>query len=96
MGRELRRKQAKKEGKSLQKEEQQEELKIKRYLIILGIIIFTICVIYIVSALFITKELDWFNKDTSTTNKIVNKTILANEIFKQKEDEYFVYFFSSS
>ena len=46
------------------------------------------------SALFVTKELDWFNKkEETTTNTLVQNTILASEIFKQSEEEYYVYFY---
>ena len=94
MGRELRRKQAKKEGKSLVKEIQTEEKQIEKFVIITLVLIFILSAIYILSALFVTKELDWFNKkENTTTNTLVQNTILASEIFKQKEEEYYVYFY---
>lgn len=93
MGRELRRKQAKKDGRSLKQETLVEENQIKKLIIITLILIFIICVIYLVSALFITKELDWFSKKDNETTNLVTNTILASEIFKQKEEEYYVYFY---
>lgn len=94
MGRELRRKQAKKEGKSLQPEIKEEEKLIKKLIIITAILVFIICTIYVLSALFITKELDWFDKKEEETKETLAKnTILASEIFKQKEEEYYVYFY---
>ena len=93
MGRELRRKQAKKEGKSLKQETLVEENQIKKLIIITLILIFIICVIYLISALFITKELDWFSKKDNETTNLVTNTILASETFKQKEEEYYVYFY---
>ena len=96
MGRELRRKQAKKDGKSLAREEIIETNQIKRYLMTIFIVVGVLAVIYLISALFITKELDWFNKDknetTDNTSTITN-TILASAIFKQKEEVYYVYFY---
>ena len=65
MGRELRRKQAKKEGKSLERENITETNPIKKYLLNIFVIVGVFAIIYLVSALFITKELDWFNKDKS-------------------------------
>ena len=63
-------------------------------MIITLVLVFIVCVIYILSALFVTKELDWFNKDDdSTTQTLVENTIFASEIFKQKEEEYYVYFY---
>ena len=50
--------------------------------------------LYILSALFVTKELNWFNKseETQNTNNVDN-SILASSIFNQKEEEYYVYFY---
>jgi len=95
MGRELRRKQAKKEGKSLEKEEIIEEQHLKKLIINIIIIVIVISIIYLLSASFITKELDWFNKKTEeeTTEEDNTDEILASEIFKQSEEEYYVYFY---
>lgn len=93
MGRELRRKQAKKEGKSLKKEVPSEENKIKKLIFITLLLVFIVCVIYIISALFITKELDWFKEETEKKESLVTNTILASEVFKQAEEEYYVYFY---
>ena len=94
MGRELRRKQAKKERKSLKPEIEKEENEIKKLILITLLLIFIIGVIYLISALFITKELDWFDKsNTETEPVLVSNTILAAETFNQKEEEYYVYFY---
>lgn len=95
MGRELRRKQAKKDGKSLEKDEVIEEQHLRRYIITLLVIILVLSILYIASALFITKELDWFKKKEAeeTSEKEKSEDILASEIFKQAEEEYYVYFY---
>ena len=95
MGRELRRKQAKKEGKSLQKEIQKEEHQIKNLLIITMVMVFVVSITYLISAVFITKELSGISNDTNTnkTENTAPNTILAVETFKQKEEEYYVYFY---
>lgn len=94
MGRELRRKQAKREGKSLKNEEIKEEYNVKKIVITCVIVLVSIGFVYLISALFITKELDWFSKEEvkENTNSVEN-SILASAIFKQKEDEYYVYFY---
>lgn len=99
MGRELRRKQAKKEGKSLQREEIVEKNQIRNFIITTVSVLVVLGLIYVGSALFITKELNWFGlnseedtTETDTSNEIKN-TILAKQIFKQKEEEYYVYFY---
>ncbi|MDO4394805.1 MAG: hypothetical protein Q4C23_02335 [Mycoplasmatota bacterium] len=94
MGRELRRKQAKKEGKSLKREELDEGISISKLIKIICLLIFVVGILYLISALFITKELDWFNKDNNQNSEgTVSNSILAASIFKQSEDEYYVYFY---
>ena len=94
MGRELRRKQAKREGKSLKSEEIKVEYNVKKIVITCVIVLVSIGLVYFISALFITKELDWFSKEEVKENTSgVENSILASAIFKQKEDEYYVYFY---
>ena len=93
MGRELRRKQSKREGKSLQREIPEEKNQIKSLIIITIVLVVIIGLIYLLSALFVTKELDWFEKDEKETEKLATNTVLASEIFKQAEEEYYVYFY---
>ena len=93
MGRELRRKQAKREGKSLQREVTEEKNQIKSLIIITIVLVVIIGLIYLLSALFVTKELDWFENDEKETETLATNTILASEIFKQTEEEYYVYFY---
>lgn len=94
MGRELRRKRAKREGKSLKNEEIKEEYNVKKIVITCVIVLVSIGLVYLISALFITKELDWFSKEEVKENtSSVENSILASAIFKQKEDEYYVYFY---
>ena len=94
MGRELRRKQAKREGKSLKSEEIKVEYNVNKIVITCVIVLVSIGLVYFISALFITKELDWFSKEEVKENTSgVENSILASAIFKQKEDEYYVYFY---
>ena len=94
MGRELRRKQAKREGKSLKSEEIKVEYNVKKIVITCVIVLVSIGLVYLISAVFITKELDWFSKEEVKENtSSVENSILASAIFKQKEDEYYVYFY---
>lgn len=95
MGRELRRKQAKKEGKSLEREEIIEKNLIRKLVVITCSLLISISLIYLITALFITKELDWFDKEeeSKTETQNVSNSILASAIFKQKETDYYVYFY---
>ncbi len=100
MGRELRRKQAKREGKSLKEEkENKKEVNpyndinkmLKTFAILLGIIL----IIYFLVALFITKEIDWFSNDNENANSAVSvkNSILAKNTFMQTEEVYYVYYY---
>ena len=94
MGRELRRKQAKKEGKSLEKDKIVEKNQVKKFAIIICVLVTIISVSYILTALFITKELDWFSKENDIAeDENISNPILASSIFKQSELEYYVYFY---
>ena len=95
MGRELRRKQAKREGKSLQQEETIEKNQIIKLIAITCFLVTFFCLIYVLAGMFLTKEIN-FGKDNDeevTEKETVENTILAAEIFKQKEEEYYVYFY---
>ncbi len=95
MGRELRRKQAKREGKSLKNEEVKDEYRTSNIIKLVVIIVLSLGIVYLLSALFLTKELDWFNKKEDTTEtETVKNSILAKSIFNQSEEEYYVYFYS--
>lgn len=95
MGRELRRKQAKREGKSLQKEEVKDEYRTSNIIKLAIIIVLSLGIVYLLSALFLTKELDWFNKKENTEEiDVVSNSILAKSSFSQSEEEYYVYFYS--
>lgn len=100
MGRELKRKQAKKDGKLLKEiNETKKEVNpyndihkmLKTFAILLGIIM----VIYLLVAILITKEIEWFRKEPEKVNDAVTveKSILAKNTFMQKEEEYYVYYY---
>ena len=95
MGRELRRKQAKKEGKSLKNENITEDYSLTKFVKVLVIVILSAVFLYLVSAIFITKEINLFGKNntTNTTNQTVSNAILAKSIFNQSEESYYVYFY---
>ena len=86
MGRELRRKQAKKSGKSLEREATKDANQIKKYLFNIFVIVGVFSIIYIISALFITKELDWFSKDEaekdSEITNLVNNNLAGDKVYK--------------
>ena len=100
MGRELKRKQAKREGKNVrevQKKNYEEPLSPKTFVIILATLVLFFVILYILTGLFITKELKWFDKDNDEeeTTEVENK-ILATDSLRQVEEDYYVYFYDPS
>ena len=97
MGRELRRKQNKLEGKSLKRELKNDNdgNEIQKFIRISIILIILCVIIYLLIGIFITKEIKWFNNETNDSDiDTVSNKILASAIFKQKEEEYYVYFYN--
>ncbi len=99
MGRELKRKQAKQQGKSIKQINQEqklseEEVSVKKLLIITGIIIAIAVILYWIIGTFVTKEIGNVHQ-TNTTNNVATATnsILASATFRQSEEEYYVYFY---
>ena len=99
MGRELKRKQAKRDGKNVrevQKKVEDKPLSPKTFVIIMTVIILFFIVLYILTGIFVTKEIKWFdkkdNKEEVTT--ITNK-ILAVDSLKQTEETYYVYYYDA-
>ena len=102
MGREQRRKEAKRNGqniKEIKKEEENTEINgfgiLKITIIVLGLL----GILYLVLAIFVTKELDLStdkedNSETTESASSVSGAILAKTIFEQSGDNYYVLFYN--
>lgn len=105
MGRELKRKQAKIEGRNVRevqvKKQKANELKPKTLFVILGILVCLFVILYLIVGLFVTKDLSFGKKsdntssDSSNSSSVSNK-ILAVDSLNQKEEEYYVFYYDSS
>ena len=97
MGREIRRKEAKKKNNKIKKVEKIDtSIKGSTLLKLIAICVFMIVLLYLVVAIFITKEIEvsWFNNNkTEETNEVLSNRILAKNTFNQKESTYYVYFY---
>lgn len=100
MGRELRRKEAKRDGrnvKEVQKVVKDNSVTSKNMIIILLVIIALFALTYLLTGIFATKDIKWFSKnekkDEEKTENIQNK-ILGIDSLKQVESEYYVYFYN--
>ena len=102
MGREQRRKEAKRNGKNIKeikKNEEKNEIKgldvLKITIIVLGLL----GILYLVLAIFVTKELDLSTKkdseeETTESASSVSGAILAENTFNQSGDNYYVLFYN--
>lgn len=100
MGRELRRKEAKRNKGSAKeintKENTDPKQEIYKTIKLLIVILLILVVVYLLIGIFITKEIKFDNnkKDQDTTTDMTdNKNILVSEIFRQSEEKYYVYFY---
>ncbi|MCI6265740.1 MAG: hypothetical protein MR598_02705 [Erysipelotrichaceae bacterium] len=100
MGRELRRKEERKNKRKTTKNQKELDTSIKGSTIA-KVAIFTVLlllILYYILAVFITKEIDVSGTkgenttEESNTNNVSNR-ILASATFEQKESEYYVYFY---
>ncbi len=97
MGRELKRKEAKKNNTEIKKEVKNEsENEVLKLIKIFIYITIGLVVLYYIVSIFITKEIkvDWFDSKKKEVDVTMNSDyILCSEIFKQKEENYYVYFY---
>ncbi len=99
MGRELKRKQAKMEGRSVRdtkiKPVEDKKMEIKKYIKLIIIIILILILLYLFIGIVITKDIKLFKNDNNTVNEVNNpaNTILAKDTLRQVEEEYYVYFY---
>lgn len=104
MGRVERRAQAKRDGRNVkevqEKIREHNELKPRSFATIIGFLVLFFVVLYLITGLFITKDLKWFDKkktsDNDSKSTYVNNKILAVNSLNQKEEEYYVYYYDSS
>lgn len=100
MGRELKRKQAKRDGKNVreaQKKSQDKPLSLKTFIIIMVVLIVFFIILYLLTGIFVTKEIKWFNNDSKVDNIVeVNNKILATDSLRQVEEEYYVYYYDTT
>lgn len=101
MGRELKRKQAKREGKNVKdlqvKKQDFNTMKPKTLIIIVGVILVLFALLYLLTSIFITKDFNSSKKNTDNedTATITNK-ILAADSLRQTEELYYVYYYDST
>lgn len=100
MGRELNRKQAKREGKNVkeaQKRKKDKPMEMKTFITIIVALLLCFVVLYILTGIFVTKDIKWFDRKTENeqvSNDIKNK-ILGVDSLKQNDDVYYVYFYDT-
>lgn len=100
MGRELRRKEAKRDGrnvKEVQKANKNNSITSKNLIRIIIALIVLFVLTYLLTGVFATKDIKWFSKKDKNSDEeeisIQNK-ILGIDSLKQKDREYYVYFYN--
>ena len=102
MGRELRRKEQKKNKNKIENTPPSSELSFNglTLLKIIGAIAVILFIAYYFVAVFVTKEVDVSSQKESTTSQSTSQSvqnqILAQRTFEQAEEEYYVYFYDFS
>ena len=100
MGRELRRKEAKKSGKNLKEETVSQQTNWKKIVLTIGVVLLVLVILYFILAIFVTKDMDSSSESGNDTTvdsaSNVANPILANAIFKQSEEVYYVYCYDFS
>lgn len=101
MGRELKRKQAKKEGRNIKeiqtKNKDLNTMKPKTLFIILGVLVLFCVILYFITSIFVTKDIKLNNNknDNEEVTNISNK-ILASDSLRQTEEIYYVYYYDTT
>lgn len=101
MGRELKRKQAKREGKNVkevQKQNKEKPMEPKTFITIIILLLLLFVILYLLTGIFITKDIKWFEKKDNevSDNKTITNKILASDTLRQTEEEYYVYYYDSN
>lgn len=97
MGRELKRREKRKNKNKNQELNVDTSMSAIGVAKVVGAVIILLLVLYYVLAVFVTKEIDISsgsssNNDTNSSDSVSDR-ILASNIFKQAEEEYYVYFY---
>lgn len=99
MGRELKRKQAKREGKNVKevqvKKQDSNTIEPKSLLIILGVIVVFCVILYFITSIFVTKDFN-SKKNNSNDNVSITNKILASDSLRQSEEVYYVYYYDTT
>lgn len=100
MGRELKRKQAKREGKNVKevqvKKQDSNTIEPKSLLIILGVIVVFCVILYFITSIFVTKEFNGKNNNSNNDNVSITNKILASDSLRQSEEVYYVYYYDTT
>ena len=100
MGRELRRKQAKRDGKNVrevQKKIKDKPLSPKTFITIIIVLLSFFVILYLLTGIFITKEIKWFSNNNNEEQIVeIQNKILATDSLRQTDEEYYVYFYDTT
>lgn len=100
MGRELKRKEAKREGKSIKEVNTNKEKPMtpKGLVVALVVVIVLFGLTYLLTGIFATKDIKLFStkKESEEVSNTIYNRILASETLNQKENNYYVYYYDTT
>ena len=102
MGRELRRKEAKRSGKNVKEAQElnkDKPMTTKGFVTIMIVLIALFSLTYLFTGIFATKDIKWFsksNKNEEEETTSIRNRILASESLKQLDEEYYIYYYDST
>ena len=72
--------------------DEEEKNFVSRFVMTIGLVLVALVALYLFVGIFITKSISFGKKDNEETTEVASDktTILASQIFDQKEDEYYV------
>jgi len=98
MGRELRRKQAKRDGKNVrevQKKIKDKPLSPKTFMVIMAFLVLFFAVLWLLTDMFITNRNKWFGTNEEENIVQIENKILAADSLRQTEEAYYVYYYDT-
>lgn len=100
-GKRIKKKRSKKKWKKCQRYTKLSKEKANDYETVLTIIVVLLVffvILYILTGIFITKDIKWFDKKDTTTDNVstISNKILGVDSLRQSEEEYYVYYYDTT
>ena len=100
-GKRIKKKRSKKKWKNvrdIQKLSKEKPMTMKQFITIIVVLLVFFVILYILTGIFITKDIKWFDKKDTTTDNVstISNKILGVDSLRQSEEEYYVYYYDTT